>query len=454
MALLNTKVEVRVARKTYKHYERLGYKIPIKDNGKIDFDKTIIVKVKHLPRCSGVKVDLYCDCCGKPSKLTYSDYNNHNHDGKTYCQACYSRLFNSGENNYNWNPNLTDEERENGRNYPEYLEFIKRTLARDNYTCQCCEKKHGTLEVHHLNGYSWFIEGRTDETNAITLCESCHANFHSQYGNKHSTKEEFEEWFGKTIELVKCGIEIPPTRKIYCIETDTIYDGANDVCKKLKIKSPNPIYKLCNKQEKSKSVNGYHFLWYDKYINMTQKDIDEFMDYCSDNYNHKVIICLETKEIFDTCTEAANKYATSEISGTSNIVRACRNVGMTSYCTEDGLSLHWMYYDEYLTKTQQEIYDIKHTFGEARPIICLSYNIVYKNATIASRECGVKISNTSINTACKKRIGQTGKLPNRHKLTWMYYDLFVELPIKEQNRILNEYKEPFPDGSFNMQKIN
>lgn len=440
MGLITETVEVNVARKTYRHYENLGYDIPRKDDSKVDFDKTMVVKVEHLPKGSSVKVDLSCDCCGKHSRLTYSDYNKHNYDGKTYCQPCYSHLFLSGENNYNWNPNITDEERQIGRNYPKYKAFIKRVLARDNYTCQGCGRKHLDLEVHHLNGYNWFIEGRTDETNAITLCESCHSNFHSQYGNKHSTKEEFEEWLGRTVELVECGIEILPTKKVYCIETDTVYDSVNDVCKQLKIKEYVRIYGLCNKKRKIKSVNGYHFLWHDDFINMTQKDIDEFMDYCNDNNNHKKTICLETGEIFNTCTSAANKYATSEISGTSNITRSCRNVGMTSYCREDGLSLHWMYYDEYLTKTPQEIYDIKHTFKEARPIICLSYNVVYKNATIASRNCGVKISNASICTACKREFGQVGVLPNKHKLTWMYYDLFVELPIEEQNNLLEKYK--------------
>ena len=448
--LLTKEVEVQASYQTYKYYEDLGYEIPRNKKGGYSREK-FKVKIEHLTKGSQVKVDVSCDGnCKKILHPKYQDYCSHNHNGKYYCQSCYSRLFMSGENAPNWNPNKTKKDRVVERNYPEYMEFVRIVLARDNYTCQCCGKHGVDLDVHHLDGYNWCIEKRTDETNGITLCKNCHSNFHANYGYGDNTKEQFEEWFGRTIKLVKCGIEIPPTRKIYCIETDTIYDGANDVCKKLKIKSPNPIYKLCNKQEKSKSVNGYHFLWYDEYINMTQKDIDDFMDYCSDNYNHKVIICLETKEIFDSCTEAASKYATSEISGTSNIVRSCRNIGMTSYCTEDGLSLHWMYYDEYLTKTQQEIYDIKHTFGEARPIICLSYNIVYKNAAIASRECGVKISNTSINTACKKRIGQTGKLPNKHKLTWMYYDLFVELPIKEQNRILNEYKESFPNGSFVM----
>ena len=49
-------------------------------------------------------------------------------------------------------------------------------IHRDNYTCQCCGKKNARVEVHHIiyrsNG------GTDDESNLITLCESCHSDVH------------------------------------------------------------------------------------------------------------------------------------------------------------------------------------------------------------------------------------------------------------------------------------
>ena len=49
-------------------------------------------------------------------------------------------------------------------------------LNRDNYTCQCCGKKHTRLEVHHI---IYRNQGGTDdEDNLITLCEDCHKAIH------------------------------------------------------------------------------------------------------------------------------------------------------------------------------------------------------------------------------------------------------------------------------------
>ena len=50
-------------------------------------------------------------------------------------------------------------------------------LDRDNYTCQCCGKKHVRLEVHHIIFRS---QGGSDELeNLITLCEKCHSAIHN-----------------------------------------------------------------------------------------------------------------------------------------------------------------------------------------------------------------------------------------------------------------------------------
>lgn len=62
-----------------------------------------------------------------------------------------------------------------GFNY-EYSSRREAVLHRDNYTCQCCGKKHTRLEVHHI--IFRIMGGTDDERNLITLCEKCHKAIH------------------------------------------------------------------------------------------------------------------------------------------------------------------------------------------------------------------------------------------------------------------------------------
>lgn len=206
MGLISNTTEVGISGTNIKYYLKKGYYIPTtkhKWGNTVKRGTKIIVDVKDLSPNSTAKVMLECDLCKKKFEAPFYRYTNHNYNGLCYCNPCSKKVFCGGEKNYCWNQNKTDEERINGRNYREYSNFIKRVLYRDNFTCLCCGKIHGDLEVHHLNGYNWCIEGRTDETNAITLCHNCHKNFHSIYGNGNNTIEQFEQWLGCSANNLK-----------------------------------------------------------------------------------------------------------------------------------------------------------------------------------------------------------------------------------------------------------
>lgn len=108
-----------------------------------------------------------------------------------------------GTNNPNYNPNKTDEERLYCRLLEGMTPFKKGVYERDNYTCQCCgDSKGHNLVAHHLDGYNWCREKRTDVNNGITLCDKCHKEFHHIYGYKDNTKIQFDEFLNK-----KCAIK-------------------------------------------------------------------------------------------------------------------------------------------------------------------------------------------------------------------------------------------------------
>ena len=141
------------------------------------------------------RVVFKCEICGKEAAQIESMYYRHkNHYCSAKCASIGQGIIYKREKHPNWNPNLTDEEREKGRHIEGYDDFIKQVLERDNYTCQLTGKRGGKLEVHHLNCFSDFKEGRTDMNNCITLSKEIHRLFHKIYGNRHNIKEQFEEF--------------------------------------------------------------------------------------------------------------------------------------------------------------------------------------------------------------------------------------------------------------------
>lgn len=350
--LITKEVEINITHNNYKHYQSLGYPVDIfvnKQNKIAVRRKKIKVKTEDLLSTSYVKVEICCDNCQQYKVVPYYRYYNHNHGGKTYCIHCYAKLFNSGENHIKWNSSLTKEEREIGRCYPEYIDFVKRIFERDKKICYCCGKKDKNAEVHHLNGYNWCSEGRLDDTNAVTLCKNCHSNFHLIYGKGNNTKKQFEEWIGHAVNNIKKynGV-LPSARKIFCVEQNKIYNSAIQIEHILHIKKNN-IYSICNKETSYKSALGLHFLWLDEYEKMSSEDINNYLENCKSIHNRKVI-CITTNKVFEKITDGGREYNISP----ENIRHATNHHKGQKYAgkLDDGTPLEWMYYEDWC-KLQQ-----------------------------------------------------------------------------------------------------
>ena len=284
MGLITTNVDICVNGATYRHYESLGEDIPkyINKKGelKLDTSKTINVRVEDLPCGSNTIVKVECDNedCHYISNISYREYLKHvRKHGKHLCHKCANSEYNSGSNSSRWNPFLTDEERNNKRFYKEYYEFIRKVLDRDNYKCSVCGCDDSSqLCVHHLNGYSWDIDGRCDETNAVTLCNDCHNNFHARYGKGNNTKDQYIEWLGLCeLELEHNNKKILPTKQVYCYEDKIVYDSAKIAIHLNGYKSTSNIYKNCN-HEVTKAYNK-HWFWYDEFKDLSGKEIIRYI---------------------------------------------------------------------------------------------------------------------------------------------------------------------------------
>lgn len=115
-----------------------------------------------------------------------------------FCQKCYV-----GENHKGWNKNKTSEQRIKERNGGENRVWTNNVYKANNYTCQKCgDKKGGNLNAHHIFNYSKYKESRFDEDNGITLCVSCHKNFHKKHGYKNNDLNQLLHFLNTKQELI------------------------------------------------------------------------------------------------------------------------------------------------------------------------------------------------------------------------------------------------------------
>ena len=367
MSLIEKEVEVGLNGNNIEYYKNLGYEIPMKKATKntwykyhkeyvVDKSKKIRVKIEHLQNGSRVKVSLKCDECGKITKSTYVDYLSHNHNGKTYCNKCSSKVLCSGEKAYNYRYDLTKEERENSRYRnlnPEYSKMVKAVLKRDNYTCQCCHKRIDEKGVvHHIEGYASNKELQCSQQNCVTLCFYCHERYHRIYGKTNVNRRDFEEFLGKSIgELKEYNGVLPSAKEVYCIEEDKIYKSAEYLSNEWNC-DIRSIYNMCNHNPKRivKSVKGKHLLWYDEYKNMSQEEVKEYLKWCNNKNKPKIIrkdiYCLTTNKKFTSFTEAGDYYNINR----KYISECCNN--KRGYCENniDGIKYKFMYYTDYIEK--------------------------------------------------------------------------------------------------------
>lgn len=96
------------------------------------------------------------------------------------------------------------------RKWPEYRQWRFAVFTRDNFACQYCgdhnyvghNGKSVWLEAHHLYNYADSKDKIFDVANGMTFCKSCHINFHSQFGKKNNTPEQFQEFLENNSDIL------------------------------------------------------------------------------------------------------------------------------------------------------------------------------------------------------------------------------------------------------------
>ena len=78
-----------------------------------------------------------------------------------------------GKNNPCWKGGITSKNHIIRRSI-EFRLWREAVFARDNWTCQGCNRRGVSLNAHHLKSFAEFPELRFAIDNGQTLCEKCH----------------------------------------------------------------------------------------------------------------------------------------------------------------------------------------------------------------------------------------------------------------------------------------
>ena len=136
---------------------------------------------------SGELLDYRCSC-GSLAKVSLDRFSR----GQR-CKRCGIEKK-SGKNHFNYNPNLTDEDRIIKRSYPAYKKWRKNVYTRDKGICRKCERRKKKINAHHIEGYAENRELRTFVPNGVTWCRDCHIEFHKIYGNKNNNRKQYNKF--------------------------------------------------------------------------------------------------------------------------------------------------------------------------------------------------------------------------------------------------------------------
>lgn len=157
----------------------------------------------------------------------------------------------------------------------------------------------------------------------------------------------------------------------------------------------------------------------------------------------KKVVLINTGEVFETMTQASDKYNLS----TSKISSCCSKKRYSCGTTTNGMKMVWRYYDEYIHMTKEEIDFIinyatlknKHNGiynPTSKKVVCLTTLEIFECMKHACDK--YNLSAGSLSSACNGKYTYHGKDVNGNRLVWRYYDEYILLSKEEIDELINK----------------
>lgn len=183
--------------------------------------------------------------------------------------------------------------------------------------------------------------------------------------------------------------------QVICINTGKVYNSLTEAAKDLNV-SPATIKRTC--EGKQQAVGGYkhnkpmQVAYYEENKNYKLKKLK--------NYNPpKRVICINTKEVFETATEAAKKYKNYGCSQ-SKISMVCNGKRKHSGKFEDGEYIKWLFLEDYNPDKEYRLTKNAHKYNHSKQVKCINTGEIFSTVKEAAQKLGV--ARTTISTNCSE----------------------------------------------------
>ena len=273
-------------------------------------------------------------------------------------EKTYIALYKSAQEEYGYNLDL-------GGSCGKHSEITKKRIGEANKgNSPWCKGKHlseetkkkiseaNCVKIVCLNDNKIFesltIASEEYGTLKSAICQSCKGKkkscnglvfrYYDDYLNM--SKEEIEEAIKESRKNQWDNATEAKYKKIVCLDERKVFNSIKEAGEYYNIKCRSGISQCL--VGKSKTYEGHTWIYYDKYINMSNEEIENFIKEKQIRKTNAIKIrCITTGEVFNSATEARKKYNTGK-----HISSCCTGKRKYSGKLEDGTKLQWEYYKE------------------------------------------------------------------------------------------------------------
>ena len=141
----------------------------------------------------------------------------------------------------------------------------------------------------------------------------------------------------------------------------------------------------------------------------------------------KKVVCINTGEVFNCMLSIEDKYGFS-----ANHISQCCSGDRKSEGVINGERCGWMYYDDYKNLPKKDLDILIKGLSENKShkkVVCINTGEVFNTVTEASLKYNISAQN--ISSCCTQKGNKTAGKLGEYKLSWRYYEEYLEMDEKE-----------------------